>query len=222
MKTNNQYIDVRYLKIKKEFRSKLNKCKEIKYYMKNNDLDLEKIINDYSTYIVTIVNNMASESLNDEDKIDDNNFDMNINIKFDSNYNLSNMLSNNGKINIMDLKVVNEKNEKIFATRELESKEMQSLYKTEQEAIKNYDSYMGAYSENIERISDNEIKFYLTATGNPKSFPTSQKLIISFNEIQYRYFENNEEKNIIYKGEWNYKIDVPSKMAKSNVVQYKL
>lgn len=46
----------------------MNKCKEIKYYMKNNELDLEKIINDYSTYIVTIVNNMANESLNDEDK----------------------------------------------------------------------------------------------------------------------------------------------------------
>lgn len=154
--------------------------------------------------------------------IDDNNFDMNINIKFDSNYKLQNMLSNNGSIDIMDLKVVNEKNEKVFATREVEVKEMKSLYKTEQEARENYDSYKGAYSENTERISDNEIKFYLTATGNPESFPASQKLIITFNEIRYRYWENNEEKNIIYKGEWNYEIDVPSKMAKSNIVQYKL
>lgn len=46
----------------------MNKCKEIKYYMKNNELDLEKIINDYSTYIVTIINNMANENLNNEDK----------------------------------------------------------------------------------------------------------------------------------------------------------
>ena len=154
--------------------------------------------------------------------IDDNNFDMNINIKFDSNYNLQNMLSNNGSIDIMDLKVVNEKNEKVFATRELEAKEMKSLYKTEQEARENYDGYKGAYSETTEKINDNEIKFYLTATGNPESFPVSQKLIVSFNEIRYRYWENNEEKNIIYKGEWNHDIDVPSKMAKSNIVQYKL
>lgn len=46
----------------------MNKCKEIKYYMKNNELDLEKIINDYSAYVATIINNMASENLNDEDK----------------------------------------------------------------------------------------------------------------------------------------------------------
>ena len=46
----------------------MNKCKEIKYYMKNNELDLEKIINDYSSYIATIINNMARENLNNEDK----------------------------------------------------------------------------------------------------------------------------------------------------------
>lgn len=154
--------------------------------------------------------------------IDDNNFDMNINIKFDSSYDIQDMLSNNGKIDIMDLKVVNEKNEKVFATRELESEEMTSLYQTEQEARENYDSYKGAYSETSQKINDNEIKFYLTATGNPVKFPVSQKLKVTFNKIRNRYWENGEEKYIIYKGEWSYEIDVPSKMAKSNIVQYKL
>lgn len=42
--------------------------KEIKYYMKNNELDLEKIINDYSAYIETIINNMSGENLNNEDR----------------------------------------------------------------------------------------------------------------------------------------------------------
>ena len=154
--------------------------------------------------------------------IDDNNFDMNINIKFDSSYNLQDMLSNDGEIDIMDLKVVNEKDEKIFATRELESEEMTSLYKTEQEAKENYDSYMGAYSETTEKISDNEIKFYLTATGNPVDFTTSQKLKVTFNKIRNRYWENGEEKYIIYEGKWSYDIDVPNKMAKSNIINYKL
>ncbi len=154
--------------------------------------------------------------------IDDSNFDMNINIKFDSNYKLQEMLSNEGKIDIMDLKVVNEKNEKIFATRELEAEEMTSLYKTEQEARENYDSYMGAYSENTEMIRQNELKFYLTATGNPIHFPVSQKLKVTFNKIRNRYWQNGEEKYIIYKGEWSYEIDVPEKMAKSNIVNYKL
>ena len=63
-----QYKDIRYLKIKKEFRSKLNDCKEIRHYIKNNELDLEKIINEYSSYIATIINNMARSSLNNEDR----------------------------------------------------------------------------------------------------------------------------------------------------------
>lgn len=185
--------------------------------------------------IQTAINNEYYSDMNTEYKeangisasiesflIDDNNFDMNVNIKFDSSYNLQDMLSNDGKIDIMDLKVVNEKNEKVFATRELESEEMISLYKTEQEARNNYDSYKGAYSENCKKIEDDEIKYYLTATGNPIEFPVSQKLIVTFNQIRHRYWENGEEKYIIYKGEWSYEIDVPSKMAKSNILQYKL
>ena len=46
----------------------MNSCKEIKYYIKNNELDLEKIINEYSSYIATIINNMASTNLSNEDK----------------------------------------------------------------------------------------------------------------------------------------------------------
>lgn len=154
--------------------------------------------------------------------LDDNNFDMNINLKFDSNYNLNNMLSNGSKIDIMDLKVVNEKNEKVFATHEIESEEMTSLYKTEQEAKEKYDSYRGAYSATIEKMGDNEIKFYLTATGNPNKFPVSQKLIVTFNKIRQRCWKNNEQKYIIYKGQWSYEIDVPTKMSKSNIIEYKL
>ena len=46
----------------------MNDCKEIKHYIKNNELDLEKIINEYSSYTATIIDNMARNSLNDEDK----------------------------------------------------------------------------------------------------------------------------------------------------------
>lgn len=46
----------------------MNKYKEIKHYVKNNELDLERIINEYSNYTTTIINNMAKNSLNDEDK----------------------------------------------------------------------------------------------------------------------------------------------------------
>ena len=46
----------------------MNDSKIINYYKSNNELDLEKIIKDYSNYINTIINNMAKLNLNDEDK----------------------------------------------------------------------------------------------------------------------------------------------------------
>lgn len=46
----------------------MNDCKEIKHYIKNNELDLEKIINEYSSYIAAIINNMVRDNLNNEDK----------------------------------------------------------------------------------------------------------------------------------------------------------
>ena len=61
----NQYINVRYLELKKEFRSKLKN--KIEKYKNNQKLDLEKVIDEYSSYVRTIINNMASEYLSKED-----------------------------------------------------------------------------------------------------------------------------------------------------------
>ncbi len=46
----------------------MNDSKIINYYKSNNELDLEKIIKDYTNYINTIINNMVKMSLNNEDK----------------------------------------------------------------------------------------------------------------------------------------------------------
>ncbi len=41
---------------------------KIRNYIENNELKLEKIIEDYSNYANTIINNMAKDNLNKEDK----------------------------------------------------------------------------------------------------------------------------------------------------------
>lgn len=150
--------------------------------------------------------------------IDDNNFNMNFKIKTNN----ENIKLNEGSIDIYDLKVVNEKNETVFVTRELEAKEKQEMYKTEEEARKNYDGYEGAYSTNHTQINDNEIIYHLTATGNNEEFPVSKKLKVKFSKIRKIYWKNGKEKNMMYIGDWNYELDVPSEMAKSNIKQYKL
>ena len=44
------------------------KNRKIKEYIFNNELDLEKIINDYSSYIGTIIDNMSKRTISNEDK----------------------------------------------------------------------------------------------------------------------------------------------------------
>lgn len=63
----NQYVNVRYLKYKKEFRSKLEKNELIKEYKVNNILDIEKIYNDFYSYVYTIIINRAHGYLKEED-----------------------------------------------------------------------------------------------------------------------------------------------------------
>lgn len=46
----------------------MNGSKKIKEYIKNNELDLEIIINEYSSYIGTIIDNLTKSILSNEDK----------------------------------------------------------------------------------------------------------------------------------------------------------
>ena len=62
-----QYVCVRYLKYKKEFRSKLEKNEQIKDYKINNILDIEKIYNDFYSYVYTIIINRSKGYLKEED-----------------------------------------------------------------------------------------------------------------------------------------------------------
>ena len=46
----------------------MNNSSKIRHYIYNNELDLEKIINDYSAYVGTIIDNMAKYTISNEDK----------------------------------------------------------------------------------------------------------------------------------------------------------
>ena len=65
-----QYIGVRYLKCERKFRSKLDDSNKIKLFLKNNELDLERIVEGYTPYISKIIDNMGRDFLNEEDKED--------------------------------------------------------------------------------------------------------------------------------------------------------
>lgn len=46
----------------------MNQVKEFKDYIYDNELDLDRIVDDYSPYVRTVVNNMVSDNLSYEDK----------------------------------------------------------------------------------------------------------------------------------------------------------
>ena len=46
----------------------MNDSNKIKHYICNNELDLERIINDFSTYVGTIIDNMSKYTISNEDK----------------------------------------------------------------------------------------------------------------------------------------------------------
>lgn len=46
----------------------MNDSNKIKHYIVNNKLDLEKIINDFSAYVGTIIDNMSKYTISNEDK----------------------------------------------------------------------------------------------------------------------------------------------------------
>ena len=46
----------------------MNDSSKIKHYICNNELDLEKIINDFSAYVGTIIDNMSKYTISNEDK----------------------------------------------------------------------------------------------------------------------------------------------------------
>lgn len=148
--------------------------------------------------------------------LDDSNFDITFDIKISDKYNIEEMQ----KIDLMDLKVLNENGKKIFATHDIEIEEIQKLYKTEEEAREKYDSYRGAYSGYAEKIGENELRYYLTATGNPENFPQAEKLIVTFNRIRNNFDSFISNENTIYIGEWKYELDVPKEMSQRESINY--
>lgn len=178
----------------------MNERKEIKNYIKNNELDLEKIINEYSSYTATVINNMAKDNLNKEDKeeiISEVFFILWKNKKkLDYNKALSSYIAG--------------------ITRNVVKEYLRTIKVNCN--ISEYENNLYSY----DKIDDNEIRFNLTATGNEKTFPESKKLIITFNKLRISKWIEDKNEETILSGNWNYEIDVPENMAKTNITNYKL
>ncbi len=139
--------------------------------------------------------------------MDDFNFNMNFNIKLSEKYDIENFV----EVYLTDLKVVDETDKIVFETHKTQGQVLT------QEELEN--TYNGAYSMLPTKISDNELKLSLSATGNPKLFPKSKKLYVNFTEIETcKYFDIK----IIYTGNWHFEVDVPKEFYNRETTIYRV
>lgn len=140
--------------------------------------------------------------------MDDFNFDMNFDVKLSDKYNIDDF----GNITeFEDLKVVDETGKIVFDTHN---------NITDGETIE--DHYQGAYSFLPTKISDNEIKVSLSATGSPVLFPKSKHLIVDFTKIKTNKYIDEKTTDTVYDGNWHFEIDVPEEFYNRETSIYKV
>lgn len=146
--------------------------------------------------------------------MDDFNFAMNFRVTLDEKYDIDEF----EWAELEDLKIVDETGKIVFDTHTMDM-QGKSIEEIEKEG-----HYQGGYSFLPEKISDNQFKLSLAATGNPELFPKSKHLSIQFTKIRISRYD--EEKQMphykYYEGNWNFEVDVPEEFYKRETIIYKV
>lgn len=139
--------------------------------------------------------------------MDDFNFDMNFNVNLSDNYDINEF----EKMELEDLKIVDENGEIVFNTynAEFETEEMKGK------------TYKGGYSFLPTKINEKTFKISLSATGNPEAFPKSKHLTVNLTKIRTWKYINEEKIDKIYQGNWHFEINVPEEFYNRETTIYK-
>lgn len=149
--------------------------------------------------------------------IDDYNFAMNFLITLDERYDIKEIF--NSSIWFEDLRIIDENNKVVFSTNYNLPRNPNERFEPE---------YWNGFSMHTEKVSENQLRMYVTSSGSVQTFPRSEKLYISFKRIATRrnpkdgsYLENGNENRIIYLGDWKFEVEVPENMQKRESSIYK-
>lgn len=149
--------------------------------------------------------------------IDDYNFAMNFLITLDERHNIEEVY--NSSIWFEDLRIIDENNKVVFSTNYNLPRDPNERFEPE---------YWNGFSMHTEKVSENQLRMYVTSSGAVQTFPRSEKLYISFKRIATRrnpkdgsYLENDNENRIIYLGDWKFEADVPQSLQNRESSSYK-
>ena len=136
--------------------------------------------------------------------MDDFNFAMNFDVKLSEGYHIDEF----ERVELSDLMITDETGKIVFNKKNST---------TEKEG-----GYTGSYSMLSTKKSDNEFTISLSATGNTEAFPKSKHLTVNFTKITTSQYVNEQRKDTVYEGNWNFEVDVPEEFYNRESVIYKV
>lgn len=137
--------------------------------------------------------------------MDDINLCLNFIVTLDERYNIEEFKDN--EISFDDLKIVDETGKTIFITH---------LYDTEH-------CYLGSYAFTKNLIEERTFRISFVATDYSNAFSRSKKLFVNFNILNNNIIDSNYGiQNNLYKGMWNFEIDVPEEIYNRETIIYKV
>lgn len=149
--------------------------------------------------------------------IDDYNLDINFKMKLSDKYDSKIMQG----ADLQDLKILDENGNIVFVTMEVEQEMAKANETIGTENFK--PQFYGGYSMGGSIIGENELIYHLVAYGSEEhKIAKAKELNISFSKIFIKKDNNENIINTTYTGDWNFKVDVPEDMYKSENVVYRL
>ena len=149
--------------------------------------------------------------------VDDYNLDMNFRVKINDKYEIEEMKY----MQLQDLKILDENNDVVFVTREVERKISED---NKTAGTPNFEpQFWGGYSMHADITGENELILHLSAYGTEEhKIDKAKKLNVEFSKIELLKYIMDDSLNTVYTGNWKFDLDVPEEMYNRELVIYKM
>jgi len=142
--------------------------------------------------------------------------DLNLNLKFKGKFNKNIDYNKLARLKFMNIRIKDENNNVFFARNEEKQVNKDEFSNKEDDDYNRL--YTSRYASYVIDINEKEIEFEIGISG--KDLPKSKELTIEIEDISLSSI--NYDKEVMLKGKWDIKIDVPSKFYNRESVVYKV
>lgn len=191
-------------------------------YISNTEMDYEKSNTDVSTQCGEIIDNINVEAKIENFLMDDYNLSTEFSFKFDDKINEYINIDNIHNIELKDLIIRDEENRILYAGNDKEAFESYCQeYNLPYIFGECNENYLNNGLNNFPSLRSKENNLVkLMYNMYAEKYPKSKKLYFSFGKITF--LEENSDKILTLKGDWQIELDVPEKMYNRTSESYKV